>query len=262
MKYIKYFGNAAAVGSGVEVDLPNVSYLEAKNVLFVPGNSGTATVKVNGSGNIEAETGPTYEYVDLGLPSGTLWAKCNVGAQTETDYGLYFAWGETTGYPYQSTAKGFDWSDYAWVTGVTPGQEVSESNLTKYTSSDGKTVLDLSDDAARVNMGGNWRMPSQAQLEELITGTTNSWVTINGVAGRKFQNKTDSSKYIFIPAAGYGDGGEWDEAGDSNSIWSRSLVSDNVLYATFMLCFNDNVRVDNDLRFCGYSVRGVIDGSN
>jgi hypothetical protein len=140
-----------------------------------------------------------YEYVDLGLPSGTLWAKMNVGANSETDYGLYFAWGETTGYPDGKSGKYFNWYTYKWG-------NPTASDLTKYNNTDGKTVLDLEDDAAAVNMGGEWHMPTQAQIEELLDNTTNAWVTDyngSGVDGRLFTSKTDASKKLFLPASGY-----------------------------------------------------------
>ena len=103
-------------------------------------NSTTNDVLVRG--------GVNTEYVDLGL--SVKWAKCNVGAESETDAGLYFAWGETTGYTASQvgTVKQFSWSDYKYGN--------SSSNLTKYNQSDGKTVLESTDDAAAQIMGGDW----------------------------------------------------------------------------------------------------------
>ena len=98
----------------------------------------------------------TYEYVDLGLPSGTLWAKMNVGANSETDPGLYFAWGETEGYTAEQVGvdKQFTWADYKF------NPSGDGETFTKYTSSD--ETLELIDDAAAVNMGGKWHMPNEA----------------------------------------------------------------------------------------------------
>lgn len=115
----------------------------------------------------------TYEYVDLGLPSGTLWAKMNVGAKSETDYGLYFAWGETEGYPDAST-KAFSWSDYKF------NPSGDGKTFTKYNTTDNKVVLDAEDDAAHVNMGGEWHMPNKTQCEELFKETKNGFVTNAG----------------------------------------------------------------------------------
>lgn len=99
----------------------------------------------------------TYEYVDLGLPSGTLWAKMNAGAESETDTGLYFAWGETQGYTAEQVGvdKQFSWSDYKF------NPSGDGSTFTKYNLTDNKVVLDAEDDAAAVNMGGEWHMPTK-----------------------------------------------------------------------------------------------------
>ena len=96
-----------------------------------------------------------YEYVDLGLPSGNLWAKCNIGADTEEDAGLYFQWGDTQGYTAEQVGVdkqfGSNFSDYKWY---------GDGGFTKYNTVDNKLTLDLEDDAAHVLMGGNWRMPT------------------------------------------------------------------------------------------------------
>ena len=106
--------------------------------------------------------GIEYEVVDLGF--GTLWAKCNVGAETETDYGLYFQWGDTQGYTADQvgTDNDFTWNDYKYGT-----YDVTDNvnyGMTKYNGTDGKTVLDLEDDAARANMGGEWRMATKERM--------------------------------------------------------------------------------------------------
>ena len=153
----------------------------------------------------------SHAYVDLGLPSGTKWAKMNVGASSETEAGLYFAWGETQGYTASQVGTGdgqkaFNWSDYKYGT--------SSSNLTKYNASDNKTHLELTDDAAAANMGGDWHMPTKEQCEELLNTTyvTNAWVTDyqgSGVNGRLFTSVSNGNT-MFVPAAGYcGDGGVW-----------------------------------------------------
>lgn len=121
-----------------------------------------------------------HEYVDLGLPSGTLWAKCNVGAEKETDSGLYFTWGETEGFTPEMVEQidkehtlisPFD-PDFEKKTYKTKweGEKIHKGDFvfTKYNEQDKKSVLDLEDDAARANMGGNWRMPSLENAKELI----------------------------------------------------------------------------------------------
>lgn len=195
-----------------------------------------------------------YEYVDLGLPSGILWAKMNVGAESETDYGLYFAWGETQGYADAST-KAFGWGDYKYGTGV--------SDLTKYNSTDGETVLYREDDAANVNMGGDWIMPTKEQCDELFNTTyvTNSWVTDyqgSGINGCLFTSVSNGNT-MFIPAAGmYMDGGN-DNIDYQGFVWTSTLSQD-----TEFACFfgvsgegrGTGVFTGGD-RWTGQSVRGV-----
>ena len=161
-----------------------------------------------------------YAYVDLGLPSGTLWATCNVGAKTPEGYGNYYAWGVT------NTTYYYNWSYYKYCNG-------SSTTLTKYNNDsskgtvDNKTELELSDDAAYVNWGQNWRMPSNVQFQELVNSsyTTTEWTTMNGVYGRKITSKKNG-KYIFLPAAGYRNETSLKDAGSVGYYWSRSLYTD------------------------------------
>ena len=113
-----------------------------------------------------------FEYVDLGLPSGTKWAKYNVGANSETDYGLYFAFGETNGYNrFTNGDRTFDRRNYKF------SKKSFIYNFTKYNNTDGKKVLDLCDDAAHIHMGGKWHMPTDEQIRELIKNTENIFET-------------------------------------------------------------------------------------
>ncbi len=123
-----------------------------------------------------------HEWVDLGLPSGTLWATCNVGASNPEELGSYFAWGET------ATKDFYEWSTYKWCNG-------SETTMTKYCTNsdygndgfvDNKTELDPEDDAAYVNWGPSWRMPTTEQQCELYENCSSDWTTQNGVNGRLF----------------------------------------------------------------------------
>ena len=144
-----------------------------------------------------------HKYVDLGLPSGTLWETMNVGASKPSDYGLYFQWGDTKGYTKEQIGiekgqKVFSWIDYKWyLSGYTYDDTIE---FKKYTT-EGAT-LELEDDAAYVNMGGSWHMPTPTQIYELHNNTTTAWVEEDGVEGMTFTSKKDSSKSIFIPAVG------------------------------------------------------------
>lgn len=131
-----------------------------------------------------------YRYVDLGLPSGTLWATCNVGAQKPTEHGLFFQWGDIIGYK-PSDGKMFSWPNYKFY-------NIGNAYVTKYTATDKKKKLDLEDDAVHAHMGGDWRMPTREQLEELLF-YRESFVSINKLGVNICRNKQN----LFIPYAGY-----------------------------------------------------------
>ncbi len=197
-------------------------------------------------------------YVDLGLPSGTLWATCNIGATSPEDYGDYFAWGETEGYNDGKTT--FNWSTYKWCEG-------SDNTMTKYCTkssygyngfTDAKTELDPEDDAAYVNWGSDWRMPSLEQFQELINSnyTTTEWTTLNGVNGRKITSKTNGN-FIFLPAAGWRYDSSLRGAGSGSYYWSRALDSDYPSDAWYLIFGSGGIRMDSNIRFYGRSVRPV-----
>jgi hypothetical protein len=128
-----------------------------------------------------------HEYVDLGLPSGTLWASCNVGATSPEEYGDYFAWGET------STK-----SDYTISNSITSGLSISELESRGIIDASGN--LTAAYDAATANWGDKWRMPTLDEIKELVNQCTWEWTTQNGVNGCKVVGPNSNS--IFLPAAG------------------------------------------------------------
>lgn len=158
-----------------------------------------------------------YEYVDLGLSSGTKWATMNVGADSPEDYGYYFAWGETT------TKSTYNWSTYKWCNGSMYSQ-TKYCTKSSYGKVDNKTILELSDDAANANWGGDWRMPTIEELDELRTGCTWAWTRQNGVNGYKVTSKTNGNS-IFLPAAGYRYGSYLYDVGYDGFYWSSSLYT-------------------------------------
>ena len=193
-----------------------------------------------------------YEYVDLGLPSGTLWATMNVGASKANDTGFFFQWGDTVGYTADQVGKDkqFEWSDYKWSI------DGSSSNFSKYT--DKGATLELADDAAHVNMGGDWHMPSPTQIQELLDNTTNIWTTQDGVNGRLFTSKSDTLKSIFIPAAGIAWDGSLVDSGGGGSVWSSLLSAGSVNNGQNLHFFSGNANLNYDNRSNGLSVRGVV----
>ena len=140
-----------------------------------------------------------HDFVDLGLPSGTLWATCNVGADNPEDCGDYFAWGETC------SKELYDWKNYRYGNCVH-----NWFAMTKYCTNsdwglngfvDSLTVLEPAGDAATANWGDDWRMPTKEEWEELYLKTTSVWTTRNGVEGRLLTGPNGNS--IFLPATGF-----------------------------------------------------------
>ena len=186
--------------------------------------------------NVQLTSGGVYESVDLGLPSGTKWAKYNIGATSETDYGDYFAWGATS--PYR-------------LNGSTP-----IDNTSNYASSYANTIqhdLYPNEDAATVKWGKGWKMPTKAQFDELLANTTDDWTAINGIIGCKFT--ASNGNYIFFPAAGYVSGGSLDNRGSGGFYWSRSFGSSSSAWILYFYSSGGNVSTSG--RYNGFSVRAV-----
>ncbi len=175
-----------------------------------------------------------YDYVDLGLPSGTLWATCNVGAQNPWDYGDYFAWGEVT------TKDYYDWDTYTY----------RDSPL---------STLDAAHDAAIVNIGSDWRMPTQAELQELYDNCDWEWTSNyngTGVAGRIVKSRRSSSS-IFLPAAGRRYNGEVIWADDAGYYWASESKTMSGISSGYLYLDSDIIDVDIFQWFFGLSVRPV-----
>ena len=171
-------------------------------------NDPEVATKVNVSGQTD-----DHDYVDLGLPSGTLWATCNIGASKPEEFGSYFAWGETVGNS-QYTLKS-NWDNYKYSIGTNDsywltkycsfkdkGYIVFKDDYTEHRFTDGKQELDIEDDAATANWGNHWQMPSKEQFEELINEeyTITKWAVMNGICGRLITSKRNGNT-IFLPSA-------------------------------------------------------------
>ena len=209
--------------------------------------------------------GSTEEYVDLGLPSGIKWAKRNLGASKPSDYGDYYAWGETT--PKPKKAK-YNWATYKWMQA---GQS-DWKHITKYTVADGqteaiwydaggnfigdnKTALIAGDDAATANLGSPWRMPTIDEIKELLDNCTWTWTTQDGKNGYQVDGPNGNS--IFLPAAGYREGSGLRAAGRWGTYWLSSLSRTNSDRA-LNLSFDSGVHyLSNNDRFIGFTVRPV-----
>lgn len=203
---------------------------------YATGKKGTAY------GEELSFTTETHAYVDLGL--SVKWATCNIGASSPEEYGDYFAWGET------EPKEVYVWSTYKWCNG-------SQNTLTKYCTNkeygavDNKITLELEDDAAHVNWGGEWRMPTKAELEELRTKCTWLPAKINGVSGREITGPNGNT--LFLPYSGYCSEGKYPGGGTGHS-WSSTSSA----YNAYKLVYSwDGYYVFADLRCFGFTIRAV-----
>ena len=194
------------------------------------------------------EEGTKYKAVDLGL--SVKWASCNVGAESPEEYGGYYAWGET------EEKTDYSWSTYKWCNG-------SYTTLTKYCTSssygtvDNKTTLDPEDDVAHVQWGGNWRMPTKAEQDELRTKCNWEWTTMNGVKGYQVTGPNGNS--IFLPAAGYRLGTGVYDRGSFGGYWSATFY-ENYSSSAFYLYFRSGGHEwDSYGRGYGHTVRPVTE---
>ena len=162
-----------------------------------------------------------FEYVDLGLPSGTKWAKYNVGANSETDNGLYFPFGGIVGLDSPYYEGNFD------------------SHKLKF-NGDKKATLHLDNDAAHIHMGGKWHMPTKEQFEELLDekNTVSTWIydyCIREVSGRLFRSRINDET-LFIPANGFISNHQYVQNGQTCSLWTSSLDFSSVYNCTDFFC--------------------------
>lgn len=192
-----------------------------------------------------------HEYVDLGLPSGLKWAKCNIDAESPEAIGSYIAWGET------SVKDDYSWATYKYY-------DSSFNIITKYCSNerygnvDGKEALEAKDDVANANWGRTWRMPTAAEFEELYQQCTWEWTTLNEVAGYKITGP--NGNHIFLPAAGYKNGANVLNKDVAGYYWSSTLLTKSNGRACYMIFDNESyVNDDYSRRYSGRSVRPVFE---
>ena len=250
-----------AVGTGIGAFTATMSGLEANTIFHVRAyavnEKGTAYGLDKEFATLSGGGVGEHEWVDLGLPSGTLWATCNVGADTPEDYGDYFAWGET------SAKTTYNWGTYQYDYCI-----LDIRQLTKYCNdshfgyngfADTLTTLLPEDDAATANWGSGWCMPTDDQWVELLLNTTNTLITQNGVSGRLFAASNGNS--LFLPMAG----SRWDDEFYNFDIygcyygyyWSSSLCIGNPHSAWGFYDGSDGCCKMNMEREYGQSVRAV-----
>ncbi len=179
--------------------------------------------------------------IDLGLPSGTLWSCCNVGASSPEGYGSYYAWGET------QTKDVYNWNTYQYGYYNFDGDD-DYSHLVDI----GSDIAGTPYDAATANWGAPWRMPSLAQIQELFNNCSSQWTQQNGVNGRLFTGPNGNS--VFLPAAGDRWNGELYGEGSNGLYWSSSLVESTPNLAYYLYSDYDYYC---DFRYVGHTVRPV-----
>ena len=253
-------GFSVSVSSGTRVGPHSVVYVE---ITFKPtkektysgtwkinntdkafnGNSKYMDIQLSGKG-VKPPVDPAI--VDLGL--SVKWANHNVGATNPEDYGDFFAWAET------ATKSDFTWSNYKWGS--------SDESLSKYCirasegTVDNRSVIENSDDAARVNMGSDWRIPTKAEMDELLNQCTWTWTTVNGTQGFTVTGKNGNS--IFLPAAGQKVDGKYYNKGRVGYYWTSTLSSSSG-YAKGLYMYSSERDYKNYSRINGHSIRAVYD---
>ena len=237
--------------------LAGVQSVWAQNVILYKSTGETIKCNVAELDSIVfAEDEPiveNHEWVDLGLPSGTLWATCNVGADNPEDYGNYFSWGET------EPKSIYDTNHYKFNKGsgkMTKYCPISDFGSNGFT--DELTELEPLDDAATANWGKDWQMPSRAQAEELLNPafTTTEWTSLNDFNGKKIISKKNGN-WIFVPAGGFVDGTTCYREGTFGSCWTRSLTEDSPRNAYDWAFTYIDFFYGGDRRYVGEMVRAV-----
>lgn len=242
------------------VDKPEVARLVNNVVYAVSSGEAIITCSATDDSGVKAtckvEVDVKHEYVDLGLPGGVLWATCNIGADKPEATGKYFAWGEKTGYA-KYEGHTFSWTNYDLCNG-------SSTTMTKYCGNpnygkcDNITELVAADDAATVNWGSGWRMPTYQEICDLYNPkyTTSEWVTVNGVKCRKVTSKSNN-KYIILPATGYINGTELINESSHGYYWTRTLFQYAHSAAYYLDVTSGYMEWNGNERFYGQCIRPV-----
>ena len=222
---------------------------------FARGNAYYMQVTWDGSNlyfsNDYCPDGNHPHMIDLGLPSGTKWACCNVGANSPSERGDHFAWGETVPKTY------FEAYNYKWYSGGDDHKITKYCQNSDYGTVDGRTELEPEDDAAYVNWGAEWRMPYLGQFYELMRNCTREWAKVNGVGGCVFKSRTNNSA-VFFPLAGWTPKGAGADA--IGNFWSCDYEYDIRPYLAFILCIkhgNTGAYMAYLPRHIGANVRAV-----
>lgn len=242
-----------------------LSHLNEHNINILADIDGDITdnniaVKdINSKTNVSTLYHNNFEYVDLGLPSGIKWAKCNVGAPNDYLYGYLFSWGETEHKDY-----------YIWCTYKYAEEEIIHTTvrgfacdlksykMIKYNKDDGLSKLELADDAARANMQGKWRLPTVKDFNELLEYTTVQWQQRKDrMSGCLFTSKQNGNT-LFLPAAGYieGNGIFGDE--EMGYYWTADVCQHDDDAAWYLKFVGPHLQLRTHNRIHGCAIRAVL----
>lgn len=258
-------GHIAAVGEGetsITATIPQTSMSQMCTAYITNSVSGSIPRQkgdVNGDGEVSISDVNhlidillyKYESVDLGLPSGTLWATCNIGANSPEEYGDYFAWGETV------PKTTYNWSTYKYCNGSGPTLTKYNTN-SSYGTVDNKKELELNDDAAYVNWGAAWQIPSKEQEKELRTGCTWAWTSLNGRNGYTITGP--NGKSIFLPAGGIISGTSNVDEGSNGLFWtndSYDRAAGSLGFSSTEIYSGSNSNGSHYYRWVGIPIRPV-----
>ena len=246
--FVDYTGVVTAVGAG-SATITATTYDGGFT------DSCTVTVTEPATGTING-----YEWVNLGLPSGLKWATCNVGSSAPEDYGDYFAWGDAETYyssldplTWKYGKNGYNWESYEWGDGNVFGKYNTDR---LHGVVDNLTTLELADDAARANWGGDWRMPTDDDWYELNAECTGEWTTRNEVNGMLVTGPNGNS--IFLPAAGTRVGESLINVGGGGYYWSSTLMEDEPAKAFIFFIGSEDHYRSGSSRYFGHTVRPVV----
>lgn len=182
-----------------------------------------------------------FGWVDLGLPSGTKWATCNIGASSPSDFGNYYAWGEVE-----------DKKEYSWRT------YIFSKRLIKYNDTDNKLLLDPENDAACINCGKKWRMPTINEWKELKNCCTWNWTTLNGTTGYKITGINNECS-LFLPAVGLITGRDYYDVSSKGYYWSSERHPSEIETALCVHFYSDGTRfLSYTHRNIGFAIRPVL----
>lgn len=232
------FGKNLGYKLNVTIDPDLASFLKGYYKSVHKVNCGESKSSISKSNNAQEER------VDLGLSSGILWATCNIGATSPSEIGDYFAWGE------RESKDVYGWDTYKLCRG-------SYNSIFKYTETDGKKVLDSQDDVAKSMLGGEWRIPTKEDMEELVEECEWKWTSLNGQLGWKVIGSNNN--YIFLPASGAASSYRIAGVNELGRYWTATRDESN--YSAYNLRFKDGtdtIVVVDDTRFYGRTIRPVI----